>query len=248
MEAEIKNVTLPLNVTQLKRFVEKKDCFYVVDYKRSELRDGIFLNYISNLELPAEVIFSDCSFEEKEALFVAYLTGQNITMMDSLRLNIAQMLLQYREISTEGIFGNLAFGPEERDVFIRKNISLLSRWESFIESTIVFACYCVQEFDLFSEIKDQIEQVDDAHFVGRNVVGLFSIPSFMEFFFLPGVRHRLKFFKPQFEEYMFKGKNLFEYYFCEENLLASLFVAQVREKISFEELHKVTSLALNGYS
>ena len=149
METEIKNVTLPLNVTELKRFVEKRDCFYVVDYKKSELRDGIFLNYISNLELPAEVVFSDCSFEEKEALFYAYLTGQNITTMDSLRLNIAQMLLQYREIPTEGLFDSLAFDPEERGRFIRKNISLLSRWESFIESTIVFSAYCVQEFDLF---------------------------------------------------------------------------------------------------
>ncbi len=240
MEMEIKNVTLPLNVTELKRFVEKRDCFYIVDYKGSELRDGIFLNYISNLELPAEVAFCGCSFEEKEALFVAYLTGMNITTMDSLRLNIAQMLLQYREISTEGVFENLAFDQEERDRFIRKHIALLSRWESFIESTIVFAAYCVQEFDLFSEIKDQIEEVDDAHFVGRNVVGLFSIPSFMELFFTPGIRHPLKFFKPQFKEYMFKGKNLFEYYFCEENLLTNLFVAQVREEISFEELREVT--------
>ncbi len=239
MEAEIKKVTLPLEVAELKHFIEKKDCFYVVDYHKSELKDGIFLNYISNLNLPAEVIFQNCPFEDKEALFRAYLTGRNLTTMDSLRLNIAQMLLQYRETSTDGLFDHLAFDEGERVDFIRRNLDLLSRWERFIESTIVFACFCCREFDLFAEIKDQVEEIDDARFVGSNIVGLFSVPSFMELFFAAGVRHKLTFFRPQFEEYMFKGKSLFDYYFCEENLLAHLFVLLIKGEMTFKDLEEV---------
>ena len=55
--------------------------------------------------------------------------------------------------------------------------------------------------------------VDDVLYIGSNIVTLFSIPSFMELFFTTQMRTQMKYFKQQFDEHIFRGKNLFEYFF-----------------------------------
>lgn len=237
-DKKIKTVTVPLKVEELKELIEKKDSFYIIKYKESQLRDVVFLNYVSNLNLPCEVNLSDCHYEEKASLVKAYLSTRNIANINSLRLNVALVLFEKREIDTTDIFIDPYFTREEAQSFITENDELLDRWEKFLESTIVFAMFTSKELDAEVKIKDQVPVIDDPNFVGSNIVNMFSIPSFMDVFFTKPVRHELSFFQPQFEEYMFKGKNLYEYYFCEENQIYKLFIAQVHGGISTELIMK----------
>ncbi|MFP5387151.1 MAG: hypothetical protein ACLGHN_13815 [Bacteriovoracia bacterium] len=235
-EKKIKNVTVPLKVEELKELIEKKDSFYIVNYKESQLRDIVFLNYVSNLNLPCEVLIEGCDYLEKQSLLKAYLTTRNIVTINSLRLNIAMLLLENRGMDTANVFVNPLFTREEAKTFITDNKEVIERWEQFIESTMIFALYTAKDLNDEMDVKSQVRIVDDPNYVGSNIVNMFSIPSFMELFFLTPPKHELCFFQPQFEEYMFKGKNLYEYYFCEENDIYKLFITQVHGGTSFEEI------------
>lgn len=227
----IKEVVVPLKVEELKNFIEKKDTFYLINYKDSELKDGIFLNYLSNLDLPCEVILNDCSYDEKANLLLAYLNSKNIVEIESLALNVAKLILDYRGLKTSEVFTDPALKDDEVSKFINAHEDVLKRWEHFFESTIVFALYSMKELDSENDIKSQVPHIDDSNYVGLNVVNLMQIPVFMEMFFIPGIKSELSFFVRQFDEYMFKGANLFHYYHTENNPVFGLVLGQYMGEI-----------------
>lgn len=230
----IKEVTVPLKVEELKELIEQKSSFYHIDYVGSQLKDIVFLNYISNLDLPCEIkVPSTLAYEQKQSLMRAYFTTRNIVKVKSLSYNAAQVLLEKRGTNTESIFSNPYFSRDEVARFISENAEVVDRWERFIESTAVFAMYTT-ELNKELDIKSKVPVIDDANYLGANIVNMFSVPSFMELFFLSPPRHELAFFRPQFEESMFKGRNLYEYFFCPENEVYGLFAAQVHGGITSE--------------
>lgn len=237
------DVTVPLKVEELKNFIEKKDKFYLINYKNSELRDGIFLNYISNLDLPCEIVLKDSSYEEKANLLAAYLSSKNIVNIESLACNIANTLLEFRGIDTSDVFTDPALNKEETQRFIKENEEQIIRWEQFLESTVVFALYIMKELDKENDIKSQVPHIDDSNYVGLNVVSLMKVPIFMELFFLTGTRRELSFFTRQFEEYMFKGANLFHYYHSENNPVYGLMLAKFEGVVDNELLDDVLNEA-----
>jgi hypothetical protein len=231
-QEEILEVTVPLKVEELKRFIEnKEETFYYINYSKSDINEGVFLNYLSNLELPCDVILEDMSFEEKERFFKAYMSSKSIVNTESVALNIARILLEYRGIDTSEMYQNPALDPKETKLFIEKNEGLLKNWEHFIESTIVYALYITKDVEVDNDIKSQTPAIDDSNFVGLNIVNMFKIPSFLEFFFLAPIKHELSFFTRQFEEYMFKGNNLYEYFFSDQNQIFALFLAQLSNEV-----------------
>lgn len=230
----IKEITAPLKVEELKNFIEKKDTFYLINYKNSELRDGIFLNYLSNLDLPCEVLLNDCSYEEKEQLLLAYLNSKNIVDIESIALNISKILLEYRGINTNDVFENPALTKEETLKFILAHEDVIKKWEHFFESTIVYALFIMKDVDSENDIKSQVPHIDDSNYVGLNIVNLLQNPVFMEMFFIPGTRTELSFFVRQFEEYMFKGASLFQYYHTHNNTILALMLGQYSGEIDRE--------------
>ncbi len=237
-DENIRQATVPLSVEQIKEFFSNKELLYLIDYKNSELKENVFLTYLSNLDLPSEIDFEGSSFEEKEKLFVIYLTTRNIITCETLRLNLANILLRYREIDTQDIFTNLIFNEDEVQKFIQNNKELIFKWNHFLESTILFAFTCIPELKEslnLGEGKDGspgVEHCEDSAYVGTNVVNLFSITGFMATFFSKPIHGPLTYFKPQFEDYMFRAKNLYSYYDTEENLPLHLMLANVNGEIS----------------
>lgn len=250
--ANVKEITAPLKVEELKNFIEKKDTFYLIDYKNSELRDGIFLNYLSNLDLPCEVLLNDCSYNEKEQLLLAYLNSKNIVNIESLAFNVSKILLDYRGIETSDIFDNPALSTEETKQFIVSHEEVLKKWEHFFESTIVYALYLMKDLDSENDIKSQVPHIDDSNYVGLNVVNLFQNPIFMEMFFIPGTRTELSFFVRQFDEYMFKGANLFQYYHTHNNTILALMIGQyggdIKRELLDEALKEAHALEMSSKS
>lgn len=231
-EREVKEVKVPLKVEELKNFIENKNTFYHIKYSESDIKEGIFLNYLSNLDLPCEVLLHDCDFDAKEKLLVAYMTSKNIVDVQSLALNVAQVLLEYRGLNTEEIFVNPFFNKKEVKVFIKNNEEIVQRWEHFVESSLIYTlCITKDMEDEASNMKSQCPEIDDSSYVGLNIINLFLVPSFMELFFQQGTRTELSYFTRQFEEYMFKGSNLYEYFFSDANELFAMFLAQFSQEI-----------------
>lgn len=235
-QKEFRNVKVPLSVDQIKEFFTNKNLVYLINYHDSDLKGVVFLTYLSNLDLPAEINFTGSSFEQKEELLKIYMETRNIIACDSLRLNIAHILLENRGISTRDMIQNPCFNAEETAKFISNNKDLVNRWEEFIESSILFAQTAIPELEEKLDMKNNVPVIEDQQYVGANIVNMFSLPYFYETFLSVPNRHELKYFKFQFEEYMFRGKNFYSYYSSEENLVFHTFIAHVNGDINLELL------------
>lgn len=228
----IKTVTVPLKVEELKSFIEnKEETFYHIDYGQSDINEGVFLNYLSNLELPCDVLLDDITFDQKEKFLTAYMTSKSILSTSGVALNIARIILEYRGIDTSTIFQNPILSEKETKTFVENNEELIKKWEHFIESSVVYALYITKDIEKDNDIKSHTQNIDDSNYVGLNIVNMFNIPSFLELFFLTGIKYEPSFFVRQFEEYMFKGKNLYDYFFSDQNQLFALFLAQLSNDV-----------------
>jgi hypothetical protein len=228
---EIREVTAPLEIEQIKEFIDNKELVYLVDYKNSELQGIKLLTYLSNLELPAEILFDDCSFDQKEEFFKAYMNTRSVYRTESVLFNIASLLLHYRDIDCEKIYLNQIFSEEEKSRFIENNRETIEQWEKFIESSSLFAQTCIDSLVDVENIKKAFGEINDQEAVGANVVNMFGLPAFMDLFFTAGYKHEMKYYTPQFEEYMFRGKNLYSFYVCEENTVFKMFLLHVNGEL-----------------
>ena len=235
-EENIRIVKVPLAVDQIKEFFVNKELLYLVNYKESDLGGAVFLTYLSNLDLPAEIFFEGCSYEEKEEVLKIYAKSRNIIKSDSLRFNMANVILTSRGIDTQDIFLDPLFDKKEVKRFLSENKELVDIWNQFIESSSLYALNTVKEHVEVDSIKEEFEVIEDASIIGANVVNMFSIPSFMELFLSTGYKFELKYYKHQFEEYMFRGNNLFSFYMNEFNTPFLFHLSMFEDKIGLKEL------------
>lgn len=238
----VRDVIVPLSVDEIKNFFTNKDIIYFVNYAKSELKGVVFLTYLSNLDLPAEINFEGATYEQKAELFKIYLTTRNIIKSDTLRLNIAKILLDRKGVTPSDMFYNLAFNEKEAASFTKENIEILDRWERFLESTILYAYTTLYKFNEKINIIETVENVNDPSYVGANIVNLFSVPSFLEFFYAGKIKHKLAYFKHQFEDYMFRGKNLYSYYRNPMNTTYGLLLSVVHDDITNQQLEVLSQI------
>lgn len=234
-----RNVTVPLEISQIKEYFENKKLFFLINYAESKIKGNMFLTYISNLDLPCEIILDKTSKEEKFELLKFYMETRNLTISNILKLTTAQMMLEYKGFDTTTIFMNPVFTREECAEYIKTNSELVQRWNVFISSSLVFILTSVPALEESFAFKDTFKVIDDPHYIGSNVVHLYSVPSFLELFFSKPADTEVFYFKPQYEEYMFRGKNLFHFFFCPENTLFLLFNEMLTGNKSVEEINEL---------
>lgn len=218
-----RNVTVPLEISQIKEYFENKELFFLIDYKNSKIKGNMFLTYISNLDLPSEIVLGETSKEEKCELLKFYMESRNISISNTLKFASAQVLLEVKGIDTSEVFENPYFSKIDCLDFINENRELVNRWTTFVSSSLLFMLTTVQAIEEKYSFKKEFKELDDPQYIGSNVVHLYSVPSFVELFFSTPASTDIYYFRPQFEEYMFRGKNLFHYFFCPENTLFLIF-------------------------
>jgi hypothetical protein len=234
--------TAPLTMDLVKEQFEDKEIKFIINYEKSELKGKNLLVYASNLELNCEIDFHQSSYEEKEELIREFLSVNCINNIDSLRLNAAHVISKYFDIDFSPELLNSVFSDEELTSFINNNKDLLEKWKIFLTSTMVFnltSSNAVNEEYHFNEI---FNTIDDPSYIGRNVVTLFSIPTFMEKIYSKPIDGDLYYFKQQFEECMYKGESLF-YYFCtEENTPFVFYNMLLSGDMKLEDLEKLKKM------
>jgi len=236
METIVKEVNVPMQLSEIKDYLENENIKYIVNYKKSELKDAIFLTYLSNLDIPADINMEGTSYLDKETLLVKYMTTRMNYYSESVLLNIASILLEYRNINTSNIISNTWFKPEERTEFIKKNEEMLKKWESFLESSILFAYKSTMEESEVEAFKSDYKIIEDKDIVGSNIVYLYSIPTFFELFLSVGIKNELNYYQAQFEEYMFKGQNFYHYFSTEDNFVLGLLLGHMNGDLSLKDI------------
>lgn len=193
--------TAPIGLEDLKKHFNDKSVSYVIDYANSKLKGKKLLTYISNLDLPIDISF-DPNTEEGQELIKDYLESTFLVNVSSLEKAVIETLFVYR------------FEDSKND-FIKENKELLDLWARYLDSATLFNLYVVQEDTLKEFVKQQPEEKFDV-IKGINFVHAFKYCDFFAFYQKIEPTN-LKFMPQLFDEYIFKGKNLYSYWANENN-------------------------------
>jgi hypothetical protein len=195
---------VPISIENLKSYFSNKDQTFLIDYDKSEIKGEKFLIYLSNLDLPCNVKL-DISKEEHRELLKYYFTTKNIVNIPSLEITALHVCLDYKY--------NLESLSRQ---FISENEDLVKSWLSVLESLTLYNFYCINS-KKFKEHVTSHEHADCSN-IGLNFVNLIKYDDF-QYVVTNIKKENLKYYESFFNDYMFKGNNLYRYWATEENNL-----------------------------
>ncbi|MFN9066735.1 MAG: hypothetical protein ACK5V3_05865, partial [Bdellovibrionales bacterium] len=206
-----REVTAPLSIDQIKEHFTQKNLMFIIDVSKSQLKDHALITYLSNLEIPCELSFVNSSKAEVKSLVKSYMESKSLVNSNNLKFLSAQIVLDSVGYDSDSLFENALLNKDERKSFINDNSKLVDSWAQFVSSSVVFAVSSYPALEEHFQFKNSIPQINDPDVVGFNVVNLFSIPGFMESFYSQPQKFQPQYYKSQFDDYIYKGKNFFHY-------------------------------------
>lgn len=195
----------PIPLDQLKEYFVDKNVLFLVKYNESTLKEEQLLTYLSNLEIPSDILFKDMS--DLYDMLKVYLKFDRIVDVPILKHFTIQILLEYRGLVEKN----------HHEVFVEENRPLLDIWAERLDSLTLFNFYIVESPQMKSFVKSHGESEYDGN-MGINFVQLLNEPLFYEFYQKID-RKNLKYFPTYFNNNMFNGKTLYEYWANENNPL-----------------------------
>jgi len=203
----------PLPIDDIKKYFTDKSIFYNVDYDKCNLKGSKLLTYLSNLDLPCDIKNID------DNLIFDYLNSISLVTIPSLEKKVIQILLEFKGILKNELYKD----------FIEKNKDILQKWVNKLESLRLYNMFMLNspEFKNYVESfpKDETKDIS-----GINFVSLLKNEEFYLFYNILNTNNDLKYYVNYFNDYMFKGKNLFAYWSSDKNPLFLLTWAIVNGK------------------
>jgi hypothetical protein len=195
------NTTAPIKIEELKQYFVDKSTFFVIDYTESSIKAEKLLTYICNLDIPCDVKLNNN--EELKELLKVYFSSRFLVNIPSLETVVISLLLQQK-----GIIPLV-------DIDLLEHVKdQLDSWINRLESLALFNLYCVNE-DSFKEWVISHKEDSTASLEGINFVSLLKNSDFYNFY--QSMTTEPKYYSAYFNEYLFKGKNLYSYWANENN-------------------------------
>lgn len=195
----------PIPMDHIKEYFSDKNILFLVKYEESALKGEQLLTYLSNLELPCDLLFKNMS--ELYEVLETYLTFDRIVNIPILKHFMISVLLETRGLVE----------PKHSD-FISKNKKMLDVWSEKLDSLTLYNFYTVRSPQLKEFVKSHGKSKYDGDFTGINFVQMLNEPIFYEFYRKVD-KNNLKYFPSYFNNSMFNGKSLYEYWADENNPL-----------------------------
>ena len=133
-----------------------------------------------------------------------YLHNTTIVNINSLENIVIDILLEYKGISETVIY----------KTFIKENENIISLWSDKLDSLSLFNMYIVN-LDSFKDYAKSFEKDNTISLEGVNFVSLLKQERF--YLFYNRLNSNIKFYTRYFDDYMFKGKNLYEFWSTPKN-------------------------------
>jgi len=181
----------PIAIEDLKKYFEDKSTMFMIDYAESELQGEKLLVYLSNLDIPCDVKNYD------KDLIESYLKATMIVNIPSLEQEVITLLLSMK--LDEEV-------PFEED---------LKLWEKKIDSLSLYNMHTIN----IPEVKEWVSQFPEDNtnnLTGINFVSLLKHEELYTLFEFVK-QENLTFYSKYFNDYMFKGQNLYSYWANENN-------------------------------
>lgn len=211
----------PIKIEDLKKYFLDKETFYVVDYESSEIKGKKLLTYLSNLDIPCDLKIN-ASSQEFLDLLKEYLTFPLIVNIPFLEKETVKMLLQLKKVNDFG-YAN----------FIEENSEVLEKWTQILDSLLYYNTYSINDPEYKDFIKNS-NKFDNSLMIGVNFVSLLKYEDFYDFYTTVDPEN-FKYHEIYFNDYVFKGKNLFYYWATERNPVYLITWAIEADKFDPEE-------------
>ena len=224
----IVNTVAPISIDNLKKFFIDKSTFYVIDYKNSTIKGTKLLTYLSNLDIPCDINFDGCTKEECYDMIKDYMHASMIVNIKSLELTVISLLMQLKGII-----------KKYDEDFLNSNIDIMKHWVTRIDSLTLYNMLIIGDEE-FKEFIEAHESNDTDSLVGVNFVSLIKHPEMYELYQTIDQSAVINYTK-YFNEYMFKGKNLYSYWANENNPMFLLTFSIASGNLSADEYNKAKS-------
>lgn len=236
--------TCPLPMEVLKEYFEdKENTSFKINYKGGKLDADALMIYLSNLNLNAD--FDEETYNDRDALkelVAAYMkTTTALVDIQQLAREALAICCQHRNVMRPDIFIEEGEEIDENcedidsffkyyellenaDDFIEENKEIVERWCVMLDSSAVYNIHCLDDPAFNEFINQTFEKIDDPDYVGINYVNLYALDWIGYYIgsIKPAGEGEAKYFINQFNEYRFKGKNMFHYFNTEQNTLSVL--------------------------
>jgi hypothetical protein len=213
----------PISIENLKEYFIDNNTFFNIDYENSTLRGNKLLTYLSNLEIPCDIKFS--KEDDLYEMMIDYFNSQMLLNIDSLEKKALDILLQCK-YETEVV-------NERNEKFIEENVKIISKWISLIESLTVYNMFIIKKEEAQDFVK-LFPVVENDDLKGINFVSLLKHEIFYDLITTIDPKNLL-YYKEYFENNVFKGKNLFEFWSNEKNALFLLTFGMMENIIKIDE-------------
>lgn len=213
---------LPLDDNQLLEFIDNQDKVYEINFSKNTLDNQTALTYLSNLEMKCNVDFSNLSLEQKFDLIKTYMMFDSMVSIENLEKVTLQIFNQYKGLIIEDSILDI-LSKDEISSFIKENQDLLQKYDDVLSSIFFFnlmSFYNNEEKELMKKGCTKI--IQNPRYIGINFVNLLKYPEFYAQFLLDKPKYTY-YFKEYFEDYMFKGYNLFKFLQTENNIILRIF-------------------------
>lgn len=198
----IVETTAPIDLQELKLFFSDKETFYMIHYEDSTLQGAKLLTYLGNLEIPCDIGFT--TQEGFDEMTKCYLEANFIVDIPILKERVTDILLQMK--------GMVELSEEE---FINANLDILKSWAKKLDSLSLYNLYTINA-ESFKDYVTSFPEDDTKDLTGINWVSLLNHERFFMFYGNVIEEHKT-YYKSYFNEYMFKGNNLYSYWANENN-------------------------------
>lgn len=213
---------LPLDDNQLLDFIDNQDKVYEIDFSKNTLDNQTALTYLSNLEMKCNVDFSNLSLEQKFDLIKTYMMFDSMVSIENLEKITLQIFNQYKGLLIEDSILDI-LSKDEISSFIKENPDLLQKYDEVLSSIFFFnlmSFYNNEEKELMKKGCTKI--IQNPRYIGINFVNLLKYPEFYAQFLLDKPKYTY-YFQEYFEDYIFKGYNLFKFLQTENNIILRVF-------------------------
>jgi hypothetical protein len=195
----------PIAIEDLKKYFVDKNTLYDINYLHSKLKGSKLITYLSNLDLPCNIDLSESSLEDQYSLVKEYMQSPMLVNIRSLEYFVISILAVAKGLTEDQSHSN----------FINENNELIEKWINKIDSLTLYNMYIINsdQTKQFAESfpKDETEDITGVNFI--------SLLKHEEFYLLYNKvdKDKLKFYTKYFNEYMFKGKNLYSFWANKNN-------------------------------
>jgi hypothetical protein len=192
----------PIKIEELKKYFEDKSTFFVIDYTSSDIKAEKLLTYISNLDIPCDIKIN--TKDELKELMSCYMKSSFLVNLPTLEKFAISLLNQNKGIE-EVVDADLLVELKDQ----------IHAWTEKLESLTLFNLYTIND-DFFKKWVTENHKTDDtASLEGVNFLSLLKNENFYDFYLK--LITEPKYYSTYFNEYMFKGQNLYAYWANENN-------------------------------